>query len=108
MLLYNKLLPNLKYNIPIVHKPLYNYNQNITSSVHVRKLKRELNYFNALKSRYELDWITEEEKVYCLKYLFIGFYYFYQVKDFNFEIVNNCRNYIKQVLGYMFAKAKNF
>lgn len=106
MSFFDEILPKLKRSVPVIHKPLYHYNQRKTSAVHIRKLKRELDYFRALKSRYELDYITKEEKAYCLKYLLIGFYYFYQIRDFNQEAVNICRNYIKQVPDYLFAKAK--
>lgn len=106
MSFFDEILPKLRKDVPVINKPLYYYNQRTTSAVHIRKLKRELDYFRALKSRYELDYITKEEKAYCLKYLLIGFYYFYQIKDFNQDVVDNCKNYIKQAPNYLFAKAK--
>ena len=106
MLVYDELLPKISKGINIINKPLYHYYQRDNSSVHVRKLSREKNYFDALKHRFELDYINNEEKAYCLKYMLISFYYFYQINDLDYKILNDCINYINNVPNYLLSKAK--
>ena len=74
--------------------------------VHIRKQKRELDYFEALKARFELDYINNEQKAYVLKYMLISFYYFYQINDLDYKILNDCINYINNVPSYIYGKAK--
>ena len=103
---YHKLLPKIKKDVPIVNKPLYFYFQRESSTTHTRAYKNVLDYFNAHKNRFELDYISVEDKVYCLKWLLLAYVRFLQIDKCNEFIRYNCKKYIISTDKGIFVKAK--
>ncbi len=103
---YNEILPKLNKDIPVINKPLYYYYQRENSTTHVRKFKHVFDQFNAYKSRFELKYINNDEKAYCLKGLCFTYLKLLQLRDCNKDTICNSKQYILSINKTLFLKAK--
>jgi len=106
VILFNELIPEIT-KVVIINRPLYHYYMRENSTVHVRSLKREYDYFQAFKERYEMECIGESEKVIILKLLLISYYYIVQAGGEDFNVNNKYKNYIKIQKQEYIKKARN-
>ena len=104
--LLTKLLSRLKKDVVVVNKALYHYYQRENSTIYTKVFKRELCFFEAYKYRYNLDYINNEEKAYCLKHMMISFYSFYQTFDYKKDEIDNCLEVIKSADKNIFNRAR--
>ena len=103
---YNEILPKITKDVPVVNKPLYYYFQRINSTTHIRRFKHVLDQYNAYKSRFELNYLNQEEKAYCLKGLLQTYCRFLQVKNFDKKNLYKFKKYILTTDKLLFSEAK--
>ena len=94
-ILFNKILEKLSTNIGVADKPLYHYFLREDSSTRNENLKRDIDYFEAFKMRYELSYISKEEKAYCLSFMIRKFMSICKYDGCEAEIVKI--NYLKAI-----------
>lgn len=78
VLMLNDIMPKIS-NVSVINKPLYYYYMRDDSIIHNRNIKRENDYFNAFKERYQLDYIQEKARYEILRLLMVEYYYILQV-----------------------------
>ena len=101
-----EMLFKLNKDVAVVNKPIYHYYQRDNSTMHTKIFKRELCFFEAYKARYNLDYINNEEKAFCLKQMLISYFLFYQTGDYDKNIIKNCLKVINSTNKIIFEKAK--
>lgn len=102
VLLFNDIIVDIQSMI-IIHKPLYHYYMRNDSIIHVRNPKREHDYFDAFKERYEVECIKRTEKNYILKLLMIEYYY---IVEFSIDFASYCKCFIVEQERKNIIKAK--
>lgn len=102
---YNKILSYIKSNIPVVNKPLYFYYQRFSSTVHTRNLKHIIDFYKTTISRFELDFLNNDEKAYVLKRIMVAYLQLSNLDEYDRKIISECKKYIMSIDKLTYSKA---
>ena len=91
-ILFERLSKRISTDITVVDKPLYHYFLREGSSVHNNNLKTQIDKFNALYSRYNLENISEEDRSILLRLIIKKFL---TICKFNNCETDRISNYLK-------------
>jgi glycosyltransferase involved in cell wall biosynthesis len=108
MVLFTDLLPRLSKDVIAINKPLYHYYLRDNSTIHQKSIKKAFSHYEAIKYRYNLNYLNLKEKAIFLNRIIDYLSLFYKYEKYEKSMIDDCLKIINSADKIVLAKALKF